>query len=236
MIDLTLPLTTGVDIPIPECRLVLHQPKIKEISHQGELEFFSGIQCLCIKKPVDRPDLKDYSEFQIFMTIMNDKEARDRRKEVMNTLFLLFPNYKISVTPRALLFNLEKENIIIDENNFLSLQEVLRQVGCLNGKNDNSFNPANEAAAEIARKLERGRRKVAALKGDNNGSVLSQYLSILCVGLHIPLTELINLTIFQLYDLVERYTLWINWDLDIRSRLAGGSPDGQPDNWMKVIH
>jgi hypothetical protein len=41
---------------------------------------------------------------------------------------------------------------------------------------------------------------------------------------------------FQLYDLVERYHLWINWDLDIRSRLAGGKPDSKPDNWMKNIH
>jgi len=27
--------------------------------------------------------------------------------------------------------------------------------------------------------------------------------------------------IFQIYDLLERYTLFINWDIDVRSRLAG---------------
>jgi len=30
-----------------------------------------------------------------------------------------------------------------------------------------------------------------------------------------------ELTIFQIYDLLERYTLFINWDIDVRSRLAG---------------
>ena len=45
-----------------------------------------------------------------------------------------------------------------------------------------------------------------------------------------------DLTMFQLYDLVERYGLYVNWDIDIRSRLAGGKPDKQPDNWMKNIH
>jgi len=30
--------------------------------------------------------------------------------------------------------------------------------------------------------------------------------------------------------------LWLNWDLDIKSRLAGGKPDEHPDNWMKNIH
>jgi hypothetical protein len=45
-----------------------------------------------------------------------------------------------------------------------------------------------------------------------------------------------DLTMFQLYDLVERYMLYINWDMDIRSGLAGGKPDSKPDNWMKNIH
>ena len=44
------------------------------------------------------------------------------------------------------------------------------------------------------------------------------------------------LPMFQLYDLVERYMLYINWDMEVRGRLAGGKPDSQPDNWMKNIH
>lgn len=30
--------------------------------------------------------------------------------------------------------------------------------------------------------------------------------------------------------------LYVNWDLDIRSRLAGGKPESQCENWMKNIH
>jgi hypothetical protein len=52
----------------------------------------------------------------------------------------------------------------------------------------------------------------------------------------MPLSEAMNLTMYQLYDLVERYTLYLNWDLDIRTRLAGGKPDSKPDDWMKNIH
>ena len=36
----------------------------------------------------------------------------------------------------------------------------------------------------------------------------------------------LNLTLYQLLDLVERYSLYTDWDIDIRSRLAGASPDG----------
>jgi hypothetical protein len=52
----------------------------------------------------------------------------------------------------------------------------------------------------------------------------------------MSLTDCLNLTVYQLYDLIERYGLYISWDLDIRSRLAGGKPDSKPDDWMKNIH
>jgi hypothetical protein len=59
---------------------------------------------------------------------------------------------------------------------------------------------------------------------------------MLSVGLHLPVQNLVELTMFQLYDLVERFMLWLNWDIDIKSRLAGGKPDKEPDNWMKNLH
>ena len=99
-----------------------------------------------------------------------------------------------------------------------------------------SFNPQGEKAKEIAKKLMRGRERIAKEQGNTNVSILSQYISTLAIALHLSLQSLIDLTIFQLYDQVERYSLWANWDLDIKSRLAGGKPDNKPDNWMKNIH
>jgi hypothetical protein len=100
-----------------------------------------------------------------------------------------------------------------------------------------AFNPANDEARAIAEKLMRGRQRVAAQNGSSNSDVFSQYISILTVGLNsMSLQDMMNLTMFQLYDLIERYSLYVNWDIDIRSRLAGGKPDKTPDNWMKNIH
>jgi hypothetical protein len=36
MNDIRAALMTGIDIPIPECKLIMHQPSIKEISYLGE--------------------------------------------------------------------------------------------------------------------------------------------------------------------------------------------------------
>lgn len=239
--DTRLSLMCGTDYPVPECQLVIHQPRIKEIAFIGEADFFTGIQCLCLNKSMfikDESLLRDTNNFQIFMTIMSEKEAADKKFAVQQVFTLIFPKYKVMMTPRSVLLSGDGMTIQIDEKNFESLQAALTNICCLKtGPMDQqSFNPANAKAREIAEKLMRGRAKVAAEKGQSNISIFSQYLSILTVGLHIPMQELMDLTMFQLYDLVERYMLYINWDMDVRCRLAGGKPDNQPDNWMKNIH
>ena len=240
--DIRLALMCGTDIPVPECQLVVHQPRIKEISYIGEGDFFSGVQCLCLNKSMfakDKSALDDINNFQIFMTIMSEKEAADKKFAVQQVCTLLFPDYKTLFTPRTMILNKENDSIIIDENNFEYLQEIISDICCLKtGPMDQTaFNPADEKAREIAEKLMRGRQRVAAQKGESNTSIFTQYLSILTIGSgSMSLSELTNLTMYQLYDLVERYTLYVNWDIDVRCRLAGGKPDSQPDNWMKNIH
>ena len=241
--DTRLALMTGCDYPIPECQLTLHQPTIKEIGLIGENDFFTGSQCLSIYKSMfvteDKSALDNINNFQIFMTVMRDKESMEKKHSVLQVLTLFFPKYdKVLFTPQSLLFQSKEENVVIDENNFDFLQAAIREVTCSkNGPMDQqAFNPANDKAREIAEKLMRGRQRVAAQNGSANTSIFSLYLSILSVGLPMPVTELVNCTMFQLYDLMERYSLYMNWDLDVRTRLAGGKPDSQPDNWMKNIH
>lgn len=241
--DYRLNLICGTDLLIPECNLIAHQPRIKEISFIGESDFFIGAQTLCLHKSMfveDKSLLDTINNFQIFMTIMSQSETKDKRIIIMSVLNLLFPQYKISITPNSLIFIKEGvAPITIDANNFEALQEVLRLIFCMhNGPMDQqAFNPANDKAREIAQKLMRGRQRVAAQNGSSNASVFSQYISILSVGLgSMSWQNLTELTMFQLYDLMERYTLYTAWDLDVRQRLAGGKPEGTPDNWMKNIH
>lgn len=242
MQDFRLALMCGIDIPIPEIQVAIHQPKIKEIALIGEADFFIAVQCLNINKDLLRQDktlLQNTNNFQIFMTIMSEKETKDKKFATQQLLSLLFPSYNVMITPRSILLQGETTSHIIDDNNFDAFQKVVKQIFCVANKNNQQagFNPANDKAREIAEKLMRGRQRVAEKNGSANTSVFSQYLSILTVGLSsMSLQELMELTIFQLYDLVERYQLYISWDIDIRSRLAGAKPDDRPDNWMKNIH
>ena len=240
--DLRLALMCGSDIPVPECQLTIHQPRIREIALIGERDFFTGIQCLCLNKSMfvkDESVLDTTNNFQIFMTIMSEKQAADKKVAVQQVLTLLFPSLRVIFTPRSMMLSGNGNTITIDESNFEPLQAAISSICCLKtGPMDQqAFNPADEQARIIAEKLMRGRQRVAAQKGESNTSIFSQYISTLTVGLHsMSLQDAMDLTMYQLYDLVERYMLYINWDMDIRSRLAGANPDSKPDNWMKNIH
>lgn len=242
MFDYRLALATGVDIPIPELQTVIHQPTILEVSMMGEHNFFIGIQLLCIQKTMyieDENLLANTNNFQIFMTMMNEKQIADKKESVIQVLSLLFPNAKVIFTPRSLIINQGEVSSTIDEGNFEILQIVLQDMFCLNKTDQGTFNPVNKKAKEIADKLMKARQKVAAAKAKDQGdaSMFGQYLSILTVGLgSMTLKDCMNLTMYQIYDLVERYTLYINWDIDIRSRMAGAKGDKPVENWMKNIH
>ena len=240
--DIKLALELGSDIPIPECQLVLHQPTMKEIAFMGEHEFFVGVQTLTLHKSMfmdkDKGVPESITNYQIYMTIVNGKETANKKEIVKQLFLIIFPKYKVLFTPNSILFQDDNGNHMVDANNFESLQEILRMVFCVNSTDmdKQAFNPANDAAKEIAEKLMRGRQRVAAQSGENNHSIFSQYLSVLVIGTQLGFNELQTYTMYQIFDLMERYSLYTNWDIDLRCRLAGGKPDTQPDNWMKNIH
>ena len=103
--DIRLALMTGIDIPVPELKIVIHQPSIKEISYVGEQEFFIGLQTLIINKNMiksqDNSLLESTTNFQIFMTIMQEPQAMDKKFAVEQVFTIIFPAYKVTLTPRC---------------------------------------------------------------------------------------------------------------------------------------
>ena len=177
--DIRLALMCGIDVPIPECQLVVHQPKIKEIAFIGEQDFFTGVQTLCVDKKIfiqDKALLESTNNFQIFMTIMSEKETADKKQSVQQICTILFPDYKVMFTPRSMILSGKGETITIDENNFDFIQNTIGQICCLrSGPNSQQqFNPSDDKAAEIAKKIMRGRQIVAEQKGDKNSSIFSR--------------------------------------------------------------
>ena len=131
--DARLAMMCGSDIPIPSCQLIVHQPKLEEIALIGEKIFFSGAQTLCLHKTMfieDKNLLLTTTNFQIFMMIMSEKQAQEKKEAVRQVFTLLFPDYKIYFSPKSLIFQYkeEQEQILIDEENFDLFQNLFHQL------------------------------------------------------------------------------------------------------------
>ena len=245
--DIRLALITGIDIPIPELQISIHQPTMKDISYMGEQDFFTAVHHICLDKEAlveDKVLLENLTNFQVLMKVLEQsKDASEKKLALTTLLSLLFPSYQAMFTPNSIILrNAEtSENVLIDKDSFQYLQNMIKEVCCVNNifqGNNIVYKPANARAKAIADKIMRGRQKAAAAKGGENfESVFSRYISILTIGTSsMSLKDCTELTMYQLFDLVERYTLYTGWDIDLRVRLAGGDPKSEADNWMKNIH
>lgn len=236
---------TGIDIPFPEIQGQIHQPTILEISYLGEQCFTIAVGILSVDKKMyfeEEPELlNQVTNFDLFMELVNADGHSEEREFLINFLSILFPNYNIFFTPQSIILNNMQDNIqkIIDVDTFPIFQEIVKDMFCLNGDKDKQLNPKGKRATEIARKMEKMRAKIAQMNKDKSGneSPLATYVSCLAVGLQYSLEDLKKMTVYQIYDLLKRYSLYINWDMDIRIRLTpGAQANGEVEDWMRNIH
>lgn len=239
----TLLLLSGNDIPFPEARVTIHQPTLKEIAYLGEEKFFVGCGFLNFSKdlldPSDKVRLKDYDDFDIFMSMMirNDKETKYSADCASAVLELIFPLYTVSVRDNCILLQHEQGIGTIDKYNYSAFKKILVDMFQLNlGKNNNeTYNPVGQMSERIAEKFRQRHQKLAKLKGGSENkkeiSILSRYVSILAVGLQQDLNELMQYTVCQLYDEFQRFQLKMQWDAYIQARMAGAKDLEEVDNW-----
>lgn len=239
-------LLSGNDIPFPEARISIHQPRLREIAYIGEEVFFTGCEFLNFSKDMlqekDKLSLVNQTNFEILMSIVKDKSPLgiNTKNAILLLLTLLFPEYEINIQDDAILLINQNEFTTLNKMNFDEFQKIIVQMFCLGRKKDNEqdYNPGGDRAKMIAEKLKKGRQRAAAAKGDGEQkiAIFSRYVSILSVGESKDMNSFMNYTVYQLYDEFERYELKQNSDVYLQARLAGAQDLEEVDNWMKDIH
>lgn len=243
-------LLSGIDIPFPQAQIVIHQPRIKEISFIGEEAFFLGCEILNFSKNLlsveDKINLDNKTDFEIFMSIMKDskKNPAIEKNKICATmvLTLIFPNYKIYFDKDYIAIVEEADNSKIhkiDKNNYEIFKKIIVDMFCLTediGKGP-IYNPGNKTAEKIAAKLKKGRAAAAESKKEiTKIAILSRYMSILSVGEKLSFDELNNYTVYQLFDSFHRYEMKEHFDIYIKAKMAGAQGLDEVDSWMKDIH
>ena len=234
---------TGADLYIPELQLLIKQPVIKEISMMEELQYFTAVQLFSLttkKLNITTPEVNNWILFK--ETINKGIPGIANTTYLMNNFLQLFFYNKISIGPNSLFLHINGEFKTIEPDEFDIVQStILSAAGTalLAGATEQeTFKPKNSKAAEIAAKMEKARAKLAQVKarelketGKAETGFLSQYIKIAAVGLRYPLSEINQMTILQLHNVVKNYTNWEEYELQIKSRLAGAKGKDELVHW-----
>ena len=244
-----LMLDTKANIPFPAAQLTIVQPSIKDISLLGEeSNFLVSVNALTknYRAIKDNFDLSQLSNFEIFMTMMMEKDVNVQKikQDVEQMLSLLFPNHQIMMTPQSIiLMNEEKKSFLIDANNFDVFADIIYDMFCLrnfHGDDFDDYNPGGDRARALVEKFRKKRELLAELRrerGENSSlmSVLERYISILAVGERKDKNQLAEYSVFQLVDEFKRFQLKETFDFTFQAKMAGAQKIKDAKDWMGDI-
>lgn len=246
MVDV-LQLATGVDIPVEELGITIHQPRIEEISILGQDKYLIALQLFSFS-PQNLPlQDKSINSWTILNQVIQQKidGIKDTRQLLINFLQLFFKE-KLNFGPRSLMLvgkdaqvkNIEPENID-------TLQSIVKSVGgyfLIDGQKEEEFKPANKMAAQIAEKMKKARErlaKVKAFEAGGNGqakSFINTMIAAVTTKTANSLEQVNQMTLYQLNMIFKTYLNWESFELEVRTRLAGGGQKGEKNlvHWTQV--
>lgn len=176
------------------------------------------------------------------MSIMNNKTDSTVKRNILSVelvLSLLFPEYSLMIMPSVLVLTKEnegkKEQCLINNDNFEQFKSIIQQMFCLKTLKSQDYNPANKLAQQIANKF-RNRRKMLEKKTSDEEhkalSILQRYISILVLANHHTYSELMQYTVYQLFDQFRRFEKKYSYDIWLKAKLAGAQNLEDVDSWL----
>lgn len=241
---------SGAPVPIPDCNIILTQPSVRDVVLFGEDEFLIITNILAHPENLTKEmregnsQLVSLPDFQLLMMVFKGEPSI---KQSVDKLFeLIFPTYsQIKFTDSSIDFfvkNEDKERLCgrITSFNFEKVSNLINDLFEPQNDKETIFNPANNKAAEIAAKLQKGRQKVARQRGDDAPqSLFGRYTSILAIGMQMNIQTFYEYTPFQLYDAFNRYFAKVNSDFYAKvatTPLMDTSKMEEPEEWVRALY
>lgn len=229
MTDLDLKLKMISNVPIIIDGISIYPVFIKQIAEFGYKKYNQAIKILCISK-------------QEIESLINEKISPIEFLQ-MNMIF--DPNVKIvlnkilSLICKAnVVYSDKQEGFVIggrllDKNNFNEVIDIIRKINSIENTNDPIENPSNEKAKMILQKRRKARMKL--MRNNNSDEVLNlcDLVSIVAVGLKLPIYTVTEYSIYQLLDQFKRLMAKENYETSISSLLHGANKnDLELKHWV----
>ena len=182
----------------------------------------------------DKVNLETLTNFDILIAILEERNAvmQKNRNCIQMVLMLLFPEYEITFTKKAIILKKENEESSLNSNNFEEFQDILKQMFSFGDTNGvpQDFNPDGPMAARIAEKLKKRHQVLAEKNPNDNFDIIGRYVSVISTGLSIDINSVMNYTIYQLFDQIKRYELKTSYDLYVKGKFAGAQDTKEPED------
>lgn len=231
-----LQIISGVDIPVDPLGLTLHQPRVREIAMLGEQNYFVALSIFKMTKENLRIDTPEVNNWMVLQESLKQQIDGIKNVRVLISNFLqLFFLSKATLGPRSIILDSEDGLVNIEPEQFHILQEVISEVGgaSLLVPAEEQFKPLNKRAAEIAEKMKKARKRLAAQQPKpKSQGFLGRYARAVATVTANSLEEVNDMTLLQLNELMQTYLAWEAYDLEIKSRLAGAKGDDKLVHWI----
>lgn len=233
-----LQIITGVDIPVPELGITVRQPRVREIAMLGEQQYFVALSVFKLSKEQLQIPSEEVTNWMIFQESLNQKiEGIDNTRDLLANFLQLFVTTQITITPRALVVSIGDTEVNIEQEQFDTFQQIVGAVGgaSLLTPSEEEFKPRNKRAAEIAEKMKKARKRLAAAQSTPNQKregFLARYIRAVGVATANSLAQVNDMTLLQLNSIMQTYLAKESYDLEIQSRLAGAKGDDKLVHWI----
>lgn len=182
----------------------------------------------------DIPDeFKELTSFDVFIN-----SNSDILNEFTDAIKFFFKENNIKILGGDMQAIIFPDNRFINRDNWLQYCEIINAQNCVNKNVDDNYNPKSSKAKEIAEKLRKAREKINKIKSKNNEQLdFSDLISCLATnGNNLNLLNIFNLTIYQFNDQFKRMQMLEEYNINIRSLLAGADKDKiDLKNWISKI-
>jgi hypothetical protein len=245
-LDLKLKLLSGDSIEADKGAGMIEPLSMKEMIRYGYTDYLMKLHFITM----DMNDILEGSSeednplglnmFDVLVHYGSD----DMKSELENSLILFFKTTRINInTEEHVIYIGESDELrIIDRDNFEKVREVIKWQNCLKKFDDDedSNEEESDAVKRIREKLNKGKDLVnIAKREDDEGEGIELDISDIISAVSSKSNALnklnvFDLTLFQLYDEFKRLELIEQYDIGIKSMLAGAK-DVKLKHWSTKI-
>lgn len=231
-LDTELKLLAGLSIVVDD--IEIKPLTLREIIKIGYNNYINNLNIYALKvSDLFQEITDDIKDIKVFDIILNVNDIY----QMFQYSSVIFFNYN------TLKADLESQNIIFDEDKFLhrnnwdKICKIIKLQNCMVEKNEEEeFNFANERARKFMEEIKKIKQNAPKKKEEVN---LSSIISSVAYKSNIGINNILDLTIYQLYDAYYRLNIIDNYDKTMVGIYAGTVDSKKINlkdiNWAKII-